>query len=131
MKVSYITVNAAILFTSSVSYTAATSYTPSNGNTLDQCFPSNIPTFRYQGDDYTFTRMKYNSMCTDLNDNQYQWGKIDGVEPPIDEPNSGCAAACVAGYGRGNARGCTSMQPDKLVGFEYDCDEGACYWLEE
>ena len=124
MKVSYTAVNT-VLFT--LSYTSATRYTPSNGNTLDQCFPSNIPTFSYQGDDYLFTRMKYNSMCTDSNDNQYQWGKIEGVWPSTSN-DLGCSNLCVAGHGSFEARGCTSMQPDKLVGFEYDCDESACYW---
>ena len=129
MKVLYIAVNV-VLFTSSAAYVTATatSWEPPNGNTLEQCFPSDLPWFSYDGDDYIFSRMKYNSVCVDDHFRQYEWGKIEGIWPPIDEPNSGCAAACVSGYGRGEARGCTSMQPDKLVGFEYDCDESACYW---
>ena len=128
MKVSYITVNAAVLFTSSAAYataTATTRYESRNGNTLEQCFPSNLPWFKYNGDDYIFTREKYNSVCVDDDFRQYQWGKIEGVWP---SNNLGCPELCVAGHASFEARGCTSMQPEKLVGFNYNCDESACYW---
>ena len=122
MKTSY-TILTIVLFTSNVSANKSTQ----NDWTLEQCFPS-VPWYSYEGTDYIFTREKYNSICVDSHGKQYQYGKILGVNPPIDEPNSGCSAACVSGYGRGEARGCTSMKPEKLVGFNYNCDEDACYW---
>eukprot|EP00578_Thalassiosira_sp_NH16_P017578 CAMPEP_0181119740 /NCGR_PEP_ID=MMETSP1071-20121207/23762_1 /TAXON_ID=35127 /ORGANISM="Thalassiosira sp., Strain NH16" /LENGTH=252 /DNA_ID=CAMNT_0023204305 /DNA_START=148 /DNA_END=903 /DNA_ORIENTATION=+ len=122
-----ITISAiAALFASSSPLAAA-----EERSSLGQCFPDDIPRYTYDGSDYNFSRMKYNSVCVDGNGNQYQWGKIEGVWPPIDEPNSGCSSACISGYGRGQARGCTSMKPDKLVGFNYNCDESACYCLYE
>lgn len=99
--------------------------------TLEQCFPDDIPWYTFEGNDYIFSRQKFNSVCVDSHGKQYQWGKIEGVNPPIDEPDSGCSSACVSGYGRGQARGCTSMKPDKLVGFNYNCDEFSCYCLYE
>ena len=113
----------AILFASSIPFSTADS-----GWSLEQCFPDDIPWYTYQGKDYIFSRMKYNSVCVDSHEKDYQWGKVEGVNPPIDEPDSGCSDTCVSGYGRGQARGCTSMKPDKLVGFNYNCNESACYW---
>lgn len=128
MKTSYTTIAITSVLVSSSSYTTAKTY---NGNTLDQCFPSNLPWFSFEGDDYIFSRERYNSICVDSDNREYQSGKIEGFWPPIDEPNSGCSKACVSGYGRGEARGCTSMKPDKLVGFNYNCEEAACYCLYE
>jgi len=102
-----------------------------DGWSLEQCYPSDLPEYTYQGNDYIFRRQKYNSMCVDTNNKQYQWGKVLGVNPPIDEPNSGCSKVCISGYGRGEQRGCSSMKPNKLVGFNYNCDEAACYCLYE
>lgn len=128
MKTSYTAIHA-FLFVSSASFTTAQN--SDNGLSLEQCFPNDIPWYTYEGEDYIFTRMKYNSECIGTNNQPYQWGKIEGVWPPIDEPDSGCSKACVSGYGRGQARGCTSMKPENLVGFNYNCDEAACYCLYE
>jgi len=117
----------AILLASSTPLAVATE---DNGLSLEKCYPS-VPDYTYQGKQYSFGRMKYNSVCVDSNSKQYQWGKIEGVWPPIDEPNSGCSKVCISGYGRGQARGCSSMKPDKLVGYNYNCDEAACYCLYE
>lgn len=119
---------AIILF---ASYASLATADTNSGNSLEQCFPDDIPWYTYEGKDYIFSRMKYNSVCVDSHGKQYEWGKVEGTWPPIDEPNSGCSDACVSGYGRGKARGCTSMKPDKLVGFNYNCDEAACYCLYE
>lgn len=115
-----------IVFASTTSVSTA-----SSGDSLDQCFPSDIPWYTYKGNDYIFTRSKYSSICVDNDGEQYEWGKVEGTYPPIDEPDGGCSATCVSGYGRGQARGCTSMHPDKLVGYNYNCDENACYCLYE
>lgn len=98
---------------------------------LETCFPDNLPWYTYKGNDYIFTRKRYNSICVDSNNRQYQWGKVDGIYPPIDEEDGGCSDVCISGYGRASARGCSSMKPNKLVGFNYNCDEAACYCLYE
>lgn len=118
----------AILFTSSAPLAAA-----DTGDSLAQCFPDDIPWYTYEGKDYIFSRMKYNSVYVDNHGdgNQYEWGKFEGVYPPIDDVNGGCSSICVSGYEPFQARGCTSMHPDKLVGFNYNCDEAACYCLYE
>lgn len=123
MKASYSSI-LAVLFASSSSLVSADS-------ALEQCFPHDLPWFTFEGNDYIFSRSRYNSVCVDSHGHKYQSGKIEGIYPPIDEPDSGCSAACVSGYGRGRARGCTSMKPDKLVGFNYNCNEHACYCLYE
>lgn len=116
----------AILFASSTSLATA-----DTGNSLAQCFPDDIPWYTYEGNDYIFRRMKYNSVCVDSHGKQFDWGKVEGTWPPIDDPDGGCSSTCISGYGRGKQRGCTSMKPDKLVGFNYNCDEAACYCLYE
>ncbi len=98
---------------------------------LDQCFPSSIPWVSHKGNDYIFSRMRFNSICVDNRERQYEWGAIEGVYYGTDDV---CASDCVKGYGRAEARGCsTSQRPDpkKLVGFNYDCDNATCYCLYE
>lgn len=124
MKTTYTTI--AFILASSTSVSEA-----GNSPSLEQCFPDDIPWYTYRGKDYIFTRMKYNSVCVDSTGEQYENGKIEGVYPPIDDPNGGCGKLCIEGYGRGQARGCTSMKPNHLVGFNYNCDENACYCLYE
>ena len=85
MKTSYTAIHA-FLFVSSASFTTAQN--SDNGLSLEQCFPNDIPWYTYEGEDYIFTRMKYNSECIGTNNQPYQWGKIEGVWPPIDEPDS-------------------------------------------
>lgn len=110
----------ALLFASSAPLATAT---VESDWTLEQCFPDNTPFYTYNGNEYIFSRQMYNHICVG-----YQWGKVLGVNPPFDEEWRGCSKVCVSGYGRGEARGCTSMKPENLVGYNYDCDEAACYW---
>jgi hypothetical protein len=103
-------------------------------SSLDQCFPSSIPWVNYKGNDYIFNRMQYNSICVDSKGKQYGWGAIQGVYPSIATPGGGCSSICVRGYGRAEAKGCSSSQrpdPQKLAGFNYDCDNATCYCLYE
>ena len=107
---------------------------PSVQWTNDQCFPGNIPWVNYQGNDYIFSREKFNNICLDSEGMEYEWGAIEGLNPPIDEPGGGCSNVCVKGHGSFEARGCSSSQrpdPKNLVGFNYDCDEATCYCLYE
>ncbi|KAL7448442.1 hypothetical protein ACHAWC_000628, partial [Mediolabrus comicus] len=45
---------------------------------LDQCFPSSIPWVSHKGNDYIFSRMRFNSICVDNRERQYEWGAIEG-----------------------------------------------------
>lgn len=101
---------------------------------LEQCYPSSIPWVNYEGNDYIFRRMQYNSICVDDKGKQYEWGAIQGVYPSIATPGGGCSNLCVKGYGRAKAKGCSSSQrpdPKKLVGFKYECEKATCYCLYE
>mmetsp|Transcript_46 Transcript_46/g.58 ORF Transcript_46/g.58 Transcript_46/m.58 type:complete len:304 (-) Transcript_46:56-967(-) len=103
-------------------------------SSLEQCFPSSIPWVNYKGNGYIFSREQYNSVCVDNKGKQYEWGAIQGVYPSIATKGGGCSNFCVKGYGRAEAKGCSSSQrpnPNKLVGFDYDCDKATCYCLYE
>ena len=99
---------------------------------LDTAYPSQIPFVEYQNEDFIFTRQKYNSVCVDSRGNQFEYGEIAGIYPPINEPESGCSTACVKGVSVDQARGCNQRPPsNKLVGFEYDCSRATCKCLYE
>ena len=111
--------------------TSTASASSASCDNMSYAYPS-LPWVNYQGDSYIFTRQKYNSVCVDSNGKQYEWGAIEGVYPSISTPGGGCSNLCVKGYGRAEARGCSSSQrpdPNNLVGFEYDCDKAICYCL--
>ena len=102
-----------------------------SAQSVSQCFPSNLPWVNFEGNDYIFSRMHYNSECVDDTNRQYDWGAIQGVNTGTEDV---CGSMCVKGHGSFEARGCsTSQRPDpkKLVGFNYDCDEATCYCLYE
>lgn len=95
---------------------------------LDQCFPSYTPWVNYKGNDYIFSRMRFNSECVDDRGRQYEWGAIEGVYPGTEDV---CGSVCVKGH---SSFGCSTSQrpdPEKLVGFNYDCDNATCYCLYE
>lgn len=125
MKTSLNSSTIAVIFAASAAVSTA-----SEGNSLEQCFPDDIPSITDGSNEYEFSRMKYNSRCNDRNGYQYDWGMVDGVWPPIDDPDGGCGKVCISGYGQAQAKGCSTMpDPTKLVGFNYDCDKATCYCL--
>ena len=81
-----------------------------NNSDIERCFPNNLPWYTYKGNDYIFTRQRYNSICVDSNNRQYQWGKVNGIYPPIDEEDGGCSDVCISGYGRADSRGCRKVR---------------------
>ena len=84
------------------------------------------------GDEYIFTREKYNSVCVDSRGQQFDYGTIRGEYPPIDTTGSGCSTACVKGISVDKAKGCNQRPPsNRLVGFQYDCESTTCKCLYE
>lgn len=99
---------------------------------LSNAYPNDIPWVEYQGDDFIFTRQKYNSVCVDSHGKQFEYGTIQGVYTPIDEADGGCSTVCVEGPSVDAARGCNQLPPaNKLVGFQYDCESATCKCLYE
>ena len=93
------------------------------------CYPEVSPV-DYDGYRSTFMRQKYNSECVDSTGQQFEYGTIIGVYPPIDTPGGGCSNFCIKGYGTAEARGCNQFPPaQNLVGFEYDCEQATCKCL--
>jgi len=99
---------------------------------LSAAYPNDIPSVSYQGDEYVFTRQKYNSVCIDSHGQQFEYGTIIGEYPPIDTAGGGCSAACVNGVSVDVAKGCNQRPPsNRLVGFQYDCERATCKCLYE
>ncbi len=93
-------------------------------------YPNDIPWVDYGNDSYIFTRQKYNSVCVGSNGQQFEYGTIVGEYPPIDMEGGGCSTACVIGVSSDQARGCNNRPPpNRLVGFEYDCEQATCKCL--
>jgi hypothetical protein len=99
---------------------------------LSAAYPNDIPWVSYQGDEYIFTRQKYNSVCVDSHGQQFEYGTIIGEYPPIDTAGGGCSTACVKGVSVDMAKGCNQRPPsNRLVGFQYDCERATCKCLYE
>eukprot|EP00986_Skeletonema_menzelii_P004926 scaffold1723_cov144-Skeletonema_menzelii.AAC.8 len=113
--------------------TTSTAFASSHScNDLDYSYPNDLPWVNYQGEDYIFTRQKYNSVCVDSHNREYEYGTIPGVYTPIDEAGGGCSTFCVEGTSSDSARGCNLRPPsNKLVGFQYDCESATCKCLYE
>jgi hypothetical protein len=110
----------------------ASASSDSSCSKLDYAYPNDIPWVEYKGDDYIFTRQKYNSVCVDSNGKQFEYGTIIGEYPPIDTTGSGCSTACVKGISVDKAKGCNQRPPsNRLVGFQYDCERAECKCLYE
>ena len=90
--------NMKIIITSFALVYAATSTASADSDTcnnLDYAYPNDIPWVAYQGDDYIFTRQKYNSVCVDSQGREFEYGTFQGVYTPIDETGGGCSTVCV------------------------------------
>jgi len=99
---------------------------------LEFAYPNAIPWVSYQGEDYIFTRQKYNSVCVDSQGREFEYGTVEVVFPPINEDGGSCNNICVKGPTVIPARGCTQLPPsNRLVGFQYDCERATCKCLYE
>ena len=82
-------------------YATASTASASSGScsNLSSAYPNDIPAVEYQGDDYIFKRQKYNSVCVDSHNREFEYGTIQGVY------QAGCSTVCVEGTSSDSARG--------------------------
>ena len=97
---------------------ATPSIIPDNRNSDRSCDDPSSTDESRNGDTYEFQREgESDRICTDSNDNEYDYGEI---ELDDDENAEDCATACVE-------------DPDEdtlehLVGYNWNCKESLCHW---